>query len=142
MRRWAADKRRRSRRCVCVCASIRGIRTCLDEQGSIQTHVAQRSIPHPRARTRTRNRSSRHGFYICTHTYTYVLTHTHIYVHVSWPRRALTRTYAQTCMLHMLSYIYIRAQTYPHIYVHSDTQLEVATSGCAAAHAARTNTRT
>ncbi len=34
-RRWAADERRRSRRCAFVWASIRGIRTCLNAQASI-----------------------------------------------------------------------------------------------------------
>jgi hypothetical protein len=38
-RRWATDERRWSRRCACACAN-QGIRTCLDEQASIQTHIS------------------------------------------------------------------------------------------------------
>ncbi len=92
----AAAKRTWSRRCACAHL---GIRTRLDARASIQTHVVQMGIAHPRARTRTRTRSRRHGFDICTHTYTYVLTHTHTYVSlvIARVRAAPTaRTHAHT----------------------------------------------
>ena len=93
---------------------ILGIRTRLEAQASIQTHVVRMAIPHPRARARARTRSRRHGFYICTHTYTYVLTHTQIYVHNSWsractplPTRAHTHIRTHTWTLDMHAYICI-----------------------------------
>ncbi len=126
----AAAERRWSRRCACACAHV-GIRTRLDARASIQTHVVQMGITHPRAHTRTRTRTSsrRHGFYICTHTYTYVLTrrHTHIYMYIvthSWrsqprvasplPPRAQTRAHGRT----RLHGIY----THTHMHVHALTR--------------------
>ncbi len=60
--------------CVCV-GAYPGIHACLDAQASIQAHVAQVGMPHPRAHTRTRTCARSHGIYAHTHTQT--CTHTY-----------------------------------------------------------------
>ena len=157
-RRWAAAERGWGRRCVCacasrhsyadvrlcVCASIQGIRTCLDAQASIQTFIStdgHTTLAHMHTCARS------HGICMHTHTHTHIhpLLHTKMYTcsdthlvgaNTCRSRRALAHTLAWN--LHINSYACTRTHTYT--YTHGDTHLAVAGSCCAAAPAARANT--
>ncbi len=113
-------------RCVCVCAHL-GIRTCLDAQASIQAHIVQMGIPHPRARTCTRTHSRRYGIYAHTHTntctHTYVGRCMHVVIHVPWARacaapdaRANARTHTHTYLHDIYTHIHMRIHALTHIH--------------------------
>jgi hypothetical protein len=148
-RRWATDERRYSRRCACVCASIQGVRTCLDAQASIHAHFVQMGIPHPRAHVHMRTHPWNLRAHTDTHMHSYIRTQmyvrsdTHLVgARVCCSRRALTRTYAHahTLAWNLHVHPYACQCTHTYTYKHGDTHLAVASSCCAAAPAARAHT--
>ncbi len=68
-----ADERRWSRRCACACAN-QGIRTCLEAQASIQTHICtdgHTTLAHAHAHMRTL------PWNLHAHSYTYMFSYIH-----------------------------------------------------------------
>jgi hypothetical protein len=106
-----------SRRCV-VCVHP-GIRTCLDAQALIQTHIVQMGIP-PRAHTHTRTHSWNLYMHSYIHMYSHVDECVHVVIHISWSRAcaapdARTRTHTRKDPTRTHVCMYMRS----HIYMHT-----------------------
>ncbi len=135
-RRWAADKRRWSRRCACVCASRH---PCMPGCTSVDT-AARCTDGHTTTRARTCTQAHIRTLpwnlraHSCTYMYSYVRRCMHAVIHVWWARAC--------AHLHgIYTYIHMHMHLLAHIPTHMVNHISRSPSCRAASPAARANTQ-
>jgi hypothetical protein len=129
---------------ACLRAHL-GIRTCLDAQAPIQTHICTDGHTTPaRAHMRTRARAHAPMESTRTHIHVHVLVRrcVHMVIHVSWARACRSRRARARTDAHIIARnlrVHPHAHTFTHTYT-NESHLEVARSCCAADPAARAHT--